>query len=129
MRRTRFMKRTRIAWCLLAALLLAAGSLAPTLAQEQKAAPKAKREQLRDKLRNLTPEERRAELKKLRAQADQRRAELQAKKDAGSITEPEAKELTRLEARLKKVDERRQQGGKRPGPAPKSGAKPDQQDN
>ncbi|MBI2927729.1 MAG: hypothetical protein HYY24_18690 [Verrucomicrobia bacterium] len=123
------MKRTRIVWGLLAALLLAAGSLAPTLAQEQKAAPKAKREQLRDKLRNLTPEERRAELKKLRAQADQRRAALQAKKDAGTITEQEAKELTRLEVRLKKVDERQQHKGKRPGHAPKRGAKPGPQDN
>ena len=77
-----------------------------------------------EELQKLPPEERRT---KFREAADKKIAELNAKKEKGSLTEDEQKLLTKLEDGKKRMEEfRKRQGG--PGSKPGEHGKPDGRD-
>ena len=89
--------------CLVAALLL--GVVGPSLGADQRAAAeksaaKNRAEFLKklEEFKSLTPAERAAQQKKMREKTEKRLAELRKKKAAGVITEPEGRQLQRLEA-------------------------------
>ena len=70
-----------------------------------------------EEIKNLSPEER---SKKIREAAEKKHAELNKKKEDGTITDEEKQMLERMEARRRMMQERQSEGGPKPG-----GAKPE----
>jgi hypothetical protein len=77
--------------------------------------------ELREKYLNMTPEQKEAQRKIMRARMEAQVAELKKKKEMGSLTELEGKRLEIMEQRLKLWDQNGKEGSK---PALKTPANP-----
>lgn len=75
-----------------------------------------RRAQGRQQAQQLTPEQRRQRLDQLRQRAEARLAELRAKQQAGTLTPQETEQLRRLETRLHQLEQRRHLRDRQPRP-------------